>query len=378
MVEIKEQDMDANFMEGKICGYGNYCSVLYWAYGLIGCDEQLGLFISTARLRLILSLMNLVLLVVVKRSPQVPQCSLAIPDEYLLKFHNVPDAKPLWAAIKYRFGGNEESKKMQKNVLKHQFENFVIASNETLDKAYDRFQKLISQLEIPGAYVSKEDINQKFLRSLPPSWSQIALIMRNKPDIDEIDIDDLYNNLKVYEGEMKKSSTFSSNTQNLAFLSSENTNSTTRGKLPRLISYRDEVDMELGIGDGDDVRVHVEINPRDVKDDTEGHEADTSAGDTVEVDIDLMSAPIVEEEIVEPAEEDPSDSSGTRDGIVRSFEDMPIDLDDAVHDFYHYMSEVSIDRIIGIETVQRRLEADQLIARGQRVSMVETIDSLRL
>ncbi|GJX62607.1 hypothetical protein Tco_0295507 [Tanacetum coccineum] len=31
----------------------------------------------------------------------------------------------------------------------------------------------------------------------------IALIMRNKPDIDEIDIDDLYNNLRVYEDELK-------------------------------------------------------------------------------------------------------------------------------------------------------------------------------
>ncbi|GJW04441.1 ribonuclease H-like domain-containing protein [Tanacetum coccineum] len=151
---------------------------------------------------------------------------LAIPDEYLLKFHNVPDAKSLWAAIKSRFGGNEESKKMQKNVLKHQFENFVTASNETLDKAYDRFQKLISQLEIHGAYVSKEDINQKFLRSLPPSWSQIALIMRNKPDIDEIDIDDLYNKLRVYEDELKRSSGSNSASQNLAFLSSENTGST--------------------------------------------------------------------------------------------------------------------------------------------------------
>ncbi|GJR69721.1 putative ribonuclease H-like domain-containing protein [Tanacetum coccineum] len=75
-------------------------------------------------------------------------------------------------------------------------------------------------------YLVEEDINQKFLRSLPPSWSQIALIMRNKPDIDEIDIDDLYNNLRVYEDEMKKSSTFLSNTQYLAFLSSKNTNST--------------------------------------------------------------------------------------------------------------------------------------------------------
>ncbi|GKB73594.1 hypothetical protein Tco_0935006 [Tanacetum coccineum] len=151
---------------------------------------------------------------------------LAIPDEYLLKFHNVLDAKSLWVAIKSRFEGNEESKKMQKNVLKHQFKNFVTASNETLDKAYDRFQKLISQLEIHGAYVSKEDINQKFLRSLPPSWSQIALIMRNKPDIDEVDIDYLYNNLRVYEDELKRSSGSNSASHNLAFLSSKNTNST--------------------------------------------------------------------------------------------------------------------------------------------------------
>ncbi|GJT54880.1 ribonuclease H-like domain-containing protein [Tanacetum coccineum] len=151
---------------------------------------------------------------------------LAIPDEYLLKFHNVADAKSLWEAIKSRFGGNEESKKMQKNVLKHQFENFSTASNESLDKAYDRFQKLISQLEVHGAPISKEDINQKFLRSLPPSWNQIALIMRNKPDIDEIDIDDLYNNLRVYEDEMKRSSSSTSTSQNLAFLSSENTSST--------------------------------------------------------------------------------------------------------------------------------------------------------
>ncbi|GJT08449.1 retrovirus-related pol polyprotein from transposon TNT 1-94 [Tanacetum coccineum] len=151
---------------------------------------------------------------------------LAIPDEYLLKFHNVPDAKSLWAAIKSRFGGNDESKKMQRNVLKHQFENFTTAPNESLDKAYDRFQKLISQLEVHAAPVSKEDINQKFLRSLPPSWSQIALIMRNKPDIDQTDIDDLYNNLRVYEDEMKRSSSSTSNSQNLAFLSSENTSST--------------------------------------------------------------------------------------------------------------------------------------------------------
>ncbi|GJY39788.1 putative reverse transcriptase domain-containing protein [Tanacetum coccineum] len=139
-----------------------------------------------------------------------------------------------------------------------------------------------------------------------------------------------------------------------------------------------EVDMELGIGDGDDVRDHVKIDLRDVRDDTEEYEADTSAGDTAEVGIDPMSAPIVEEDIVEPTREDSSDSSSTKDGIVRSFKDMLIDLDDAMNDFYHHMSEVRIDRIVRIETVQRRLEADQLIARGERAGMIKGIKSLRL
>ncbi|GKG62190.1 hypothetical protein Tco_0632094, partial [Tanacetum coccineum] len=61
-----------------------------------------------------------------------------------------------------------------------------------------------------------------------------------------------------------------------------------------------------------------------------------------------MTAPLVEEEIIETAGEDSSDSSGTRDGIVRLVEDMPVDLDDVVRDFYHHMSEVCVDRIVEI------------------------------
>ncbi|GKB44961.1 hypothetical protein Tco_0889903, partial [Tanacetum coccineum] len=106
------------------------------------------------------------------------------------------------------------------------------------------------------------------------------------------------------------------------------------------------VDMELGIGDGDEVGDHVGIDHRDARDDTEEYEADASAGGMAEVGIDPMTAPLVEEEIIKPAGEDSPDSPGTRDGIVRSVKDTPIDLSDDVRDFYHHMSEVRVDRII--------------------------------
>ncbi|GKD96260.1 hypothetical protein Tco_1380157 [Tanacetum coccineum] len=85
---------------------------------------------------------------------------------------------------------------------------------------------LLSQLEIHGACVSTEDSNQNFLRSLPSSWSQVSLVMRTKPGVDSLSFDDLYNNLRVFESDVKGSTRSSSSAQNVAFISSESTSST--------------------------------------------------------------------------------------------------------------------------------------------------------
>ncbi|GJZ98307.1 hypothetical protein Tco_0670760, partial [Tanacetum coccineum] len=50
--------------------------------------------------------------------------------------------------------------------------------------------------------------------------------MGNKADLDELSMDDLYNNLKVYKAKIKSQSSSSSNSQNVAFVSSDDTSST--------------------------------------------------------------------------------------------------------------------------------------------------------
>nr|GEX80013.1 hypothetical protein [Tanacetum cinerariifolium] len=136
------------------------------------------------------------------------------------------DAKVMWEAIKSRFGGNDESYKMKKYLLKQKFEGFYVSTLEGLHKRYDRFQTFLSHLEIHGAGVSHKVTNQKFLRSLPSSWSQVALIMRTKPGLDTLSFDDLYNNLRVFEHDVKGTTASSSNTQNVAFVSTNNTSRT--------------------------------------------------------------------------------------------------------------------------------------------------------
>nr|GEZ84411.1 ribonuclease H-like domain-containing protein [Tanacetum cinerariifolium] len=96
-------------------------------------------------------------------------------------------------------------------------------SSESLDQIRDRLQKLIRQLEILYETISQEDINLKFLRSLPSEWKTHTLIWRNNADLEEQSLDDLFNNLKIYEAEVKGSFTSSQNIQNIAFVSLNNT-----------------------------------------------------------------------------------------------------------------------------------------------------------
>ncbi|GJX89869.1 hypothetical protein Tco_0343195 [Tanacetum coccineum] len=151
---------------------------------------------------------------------------MSLPNEYQLKFNTYKNAKSLMEAIEKRFVGNKESSKVQKTLLKQQYENFNGNSSEGLDQIYDRLQKLISQLEIHRETISQNDLNLKLLRSLPSEWKTHTLIWRNKPDLETLSMDDLYNNLKIYEAEVMGSSNTSQNTQNVAFVSSNNTGST--------------------------------------------------------------------------------------------------------------------------------------------------------
>nr|GFB73981.1 hypothetical protein [Tanacetum cinerariifolium] len=152
---------------------------------------------------------------------------MALPDKHQLKFNSHKDAKTPMEAIKKRFGGNTETKKVQKTLLKQQFKNFSGSSSEGLDQIHDRLQKLVSQLKIHEVSLSQEDVNLKFLRSLPSKWKTHILIWRNKTDLEDKSLDDLFNSLKIYESEVKHSSSTGTDSRNLAFISSTTTDSTT-------------------------------------------------------------------------------------------------------------------------------------------------------
>ncbi|GJZ16840.1 ribonuclease H-like domain-containing protein [Tanacetum coccineum] len=151
---------------------------------------------------------------------------MALPNEHQLTFDQYVDAQSMFAAIKARFGGNEATKKTQKALLKQQYENFSASSSESLDSIFNRLQRLVSRLAILGVVTPPEDLNVKFLRSLPSEWDTHVVVWMNKPDFDTMGLDDLYNNFKIVEQKVKKSAGASNDDKNLAFLTTSVASST--------------------------------------------------------------------------------------------------------------------------------------------------------
>ncbi|GJW44643.1 hypothetical protein Tco_0073442 [Tanacetum coccineum] len=98
---------------------------------------------------------------------------MALPNEHQLTFNQYVDAQSMFAAIKARFGGNEATKRTQKALLK---------------------------------------------QHLPSKWDTHVVVWMNKPDFDTMGLDDLYNNFKIVEQKIERSTGAINDEKNLAFL----------------------------------------------------------------------------------------------------------------------------------------------------------------
>ncbi|GKF79199.1 hypothetical protein Tco_0234767, partial [Tanacetum coccineum] len=106
---------------------------------------------------------------------------MALPNDHQLTFSQYPDAKTMFAAIETQFG---------------------------------------------GVVISQEGLNSKILSSLPLEWNTHVVVWMNKPEIETMSIDDLYNNFKIVEQKVKKSVGASSSAQNLSFMTAPSTSNT--------------------------------------------------------------------------------------------------------------------------------------------------------
>nr|GFC64335.1 hypothetical protein [Tanacetum cinerariifolium] len=101
-------------------------------------------------------------------------------------------------------------------MLKQAFSEFSVSEEEGLHKGYDRFQKILSQLNQVQAKPDNDDVNIKFLKALPPSWSQVALTLKTRGGLEYLSFDDFYNKLRSFEIYVKGGSSYGSRNTTVA------------------------------------------------------------------------------------------------------------------------------------------------------------------
>nr|GEX30260.1 xylulose kinase-1 [Tanacetum cinerariifolium] len=212
IIPIKELQLDdkLNFVEEHVKVVGNYKISLRVVLAnennkkSLGRDSKGGI--------IILHLVSFEERVVVQRETKARTLLLqSFPEDHMADFHYLDDAIEIWLAVKVRFG------------------DFIVSEEEGLHKGYDRFQKILSQLNQMQAKPDNDDVNMKFLKALPPSWSQVTLTLKTRGGLEYLSFDDLYNKLRSLEINVKGGSSYGSRgtivaPTHSAFIGATNTN----------------------------------------------------------------------------------------------------------------------------------------------------------
>ncbi|KAI3772107.1 hypothetical protein L6452_03282 [Arctium lappa] len=147
-------------------------------------------------------------------------------------------------ALEKRFAGTKSIKRNQRDVLKQQYENITSSKNESMTQTFDRFNKLIGELATVGVKMEQDDVNKKFLRSLGDEWTMYTVSYRQSDNLEEKELDDLYNDLRVFETEVESKKKPTGYIHNAALLSTSN--DTTAN--PEALSTASGVNSEKGTG----------------------------------------------------------------------------------------------------------------------------------
>nr|GEX46949.1 ribonuclease H-like domain-containing protein [Tanacetum cinerariifolium] len=134
----------------------------------------------------------------------------SLPEDHMADFHHLDDAREIWLAVKARFGGNEESKKMRKTMLKQAFSEFSVSKEEGLHKGYDRSL----EIDVKGgssygsrsttialthsAFIGTASTNTKKVYSDQPSYSSLISYTPVPSgsiieDVDQLEMEELDN-----------------------------------------------------------------------------------------------------------------------------------------------------------------------------------------
>ncbi|GKD24832.1 retrovirus-related pol polyprotein from transposon TNT 1-94 [Tanacetum coccineum] len=115
-------------------------------------------------------------------------------------------AKEIWKTLLITHQGNNQVKDNKIDLFVQQYEQFIISEDESIDSTFAIFNTIINSLKALDEGYSGKNYVRKFLKALHPKWRAMVMAIEESKDLTSLSLDELINNLKVYEMMIKKDS----------------------------------------------------------------------------------------------------------------------------------------------------------------------------
>ena len=112
---------------------------------------------------------------------------------------NCKDARHIWETIETINEGTEEVRENRLEILTSEYEHFRSAPGEGISEVFERYNKLINNLNLHGKFYTIKEINRKFLLTLPVHLEHRITAIRESRDMNEVSLERIYGVLKTYE-----------------------------------------------------------------------------------------------------------------------------------------------------------------------------------
>ncbi|GKA53349.1 hypothetical protein Tco_0746664 [Tanacetum coccineum] len=119
--------------------------------------------------------------------------------------------KDVWKSLVITHQGNKQVKDNKIDLFVQQYEQFIISDDESMDCAFARFNTIVISLKAFDESFSSRNHVRKFLRALLTKWRLKVTAIEESKDLSTLLLDEIIDNLKVYEVVLKNDSEASKN-----------------------------------------------------------------------------------------------------------------------------------------------------------------------
>ncbi|GKE18771.1 integrase, catalytic region, zinc finger, CCHC-type containing protein [Tanacetum coccineum] len=121
---------------------------------------------------------------------------LGIPNDIYNSVDACKTAQAMWNRVRRLMQVTDLSKQERDSCLSNEFDKFTSVTGESIELVYERFSRIMNDIDRHVALPKKIAINRKFLNSLQLEWSKYVTMVRLMHNLHEAEYDLLYDFLK--------------------------------------------------------------------------------------------------------------------------------------------------------------------------------------